>query len=903
MIALFLALALLGAAPGGGHADPWAWGGVEIRSVTYVNRTRVRDREIRDLLPLRVGRPYDPAAVQQGLEALGRKVQIRTVRILGEPVGGDLAVRVEVEPAPLVWAVAFEGNRAFPDDQLASRVSTRRDAPIRDPVLRGDEARLESLYREAGFPDVRVRVDVVPAKDPQWFRVVFRVDEGPALRVVAIEPAEPLPLEAPRVERLLGLAPGAPASVRALRDGAARLVRALHRAGYPEARIRNPRFEPRDGGVVAVLPVTVGDRIHVWVDGYDGPMVSALLEEARQRFGETIDDDWTGVVAGAMEERLRRAGYPAARVEPALDFAYGRRRATFRVSPGPGPVRLGDLRFEGARLTDPDALRRVMALATRGFLLRPPFSEAALEADLDRVHAYCVSLGLWGARATVEDLQIQGTRAEVVVRLDEGPLYRFGAVLFEGELGLGETELAGIAGIEPGDPALPAALERARTQLLDALWADGFYSARVVRRIQVHADSAEVDAIFKVDAGPRIQFGRVLVTGNTRTQTKVIRRELDLDRGDPWDPRAVTRNRRRLSRLGFFERVNIAPLPPGDSADERDVQVSVVEQDAGSVTFGIGYATEERLKVRAGVAHTNLGGYGRSLGLRLDYDALESSYALNLREPWLFNHRLDLLASLLRRTETRPAYELVTEAVQVRLEKTFLERAKGAFLLSREWNDPGNLPQDPQSVAADDTYWLTAFGPLVVWDSTDDPFNPRRGIRWQAQAEWSPEALGSEMPYERYTGGISGFASYRALTVAVNAKAGVAFTRGGKANLPINKRFFLGGRSTVRGFGRDVLGPKDAEGTPVGGDAMLNLKAELRFPIKGQFGGALFWDAGNVWNRSFDDPINTDVRQAVGWGLRLKTPVGPVSLDVGYKLDRKAGESPYEWHFTVGSVF
>ena len=121
--------------------------------------------------------------------------------------------------------------------------------------------------------------------------------------------------------------------------------------------------------------------------------------------------------------------------------------------------------------------------------------------------------------------------------------------------------------------------------------------------------------------------------------------------------------------------------------------------------------------------------------------------------------------------------------------------------------------------------------------------------------------------------------------------------------LPVNKRFFLGGRTTVRGYERDQIGPKGEDGTVIGGDLMANFKVELRFPIKGDFGGALFWDAGQVWRSDAASIDLGDLRSAAGFGLRYRTPVGPVSIDVGFKLDRKEGEDLSKWHFTIGNVF
>jgi outer membrane protein insertion porin family len=139
-------------------------------------------------------------------------------------------------------------------------------------------------------------------------------------------------------------------------------------------------------------------------------------------------------------------------------------------------------------------------------------------------------------------------------------------------------------------------------------------------------------------------------------------------------------------------------------------------------------------------------------------------------------------------------------------------------------------------------------------------------------------------------------------TIVLSGRAGSARAFGGTQEVPIQKRFFLGGRTTVRGFKEDTLGPKGTDGSPTGGDMMLNLNAELRVPLRSGFIGAVFADAGSVWFAR-NTLSGFDLRKTSGLGLRYITPVGPIGLDYGWKLDPRAGESAGEWHFTIGAVF
>jgi len=136
---------------------------------------------------------------------------------------------------------------------------------------------------------------------------------------------------------------------------------------------------------------------------------------------------------------------------------------------------------------------------------------------------------------------------------------------------------------------------------------------------------------------------------------------------------------------------------------------------------------------------------------------------------------------------------------------------------------------------------------------------------------------------------------------AFSLKGGAAYSLDNIKEMPLVERFFLGGRSTVRGYANDMLGPKGADGNPTGGNIYALVNSEFRIAIKKGFGVAVFLDAGNVWQLAED--VNSELKYTTGIGLRYKTPVGPVSLDYGHKLNKDAGESSGEVHFSFGHAF
>jgi outer membrane protein insertion porin family len=192
---------------------------------------------------------------------------------------------------------------------------------------------------------------------------------------------------------------------------------------------------------------------------------------------------------------------------------------------------------------------------------------------------------------------------------------------------------------------------------------------------------------------------------------------------------------------------------------------------------------------------------------------------------------------------------------------------------------------------------------LIVLDFRDDPFNPKRGMYASGVGELASELLGSQVDYWSLTGQTSFYLPVvRRNSLALSARAGVVLPYGITPEVPIQKRFFAGGRTTVRGFKQDTLGPIGADGAPIGGEFQLILNAEMRVPLQYGFLAAVFVDAGSVWLRN-PSSYGFDLRETAGLSLRYITPVGPLSIDYGWKLEPRPGESAGEWSFTIGMVF
>ena len=200
-------------------------------------------------------------------------------------------------------------------------------------------------------------------------------------------------------------------------------------------------------------------------------------------------------------------------------------------------------------------------------------------------------------------------------------------------------------------------------------------------------------------------------------------------------------------------------------------------------------------------------------------------------------------------------------------------------------------------------------------ESRDDVLDATRGSFLSHAFEWAPELLGSDVRFIRYYAQyfkyialakpteipMSGGVKKPRLVYAGAARLGLARGLGGQ-ELVISERFFAGGGTTLRGFAQNTLGPKDFLSEPAGGNAVVLINNELRFPVASIFDGVGFLDVGNAYRRASDFSFG-DLRKAAGAGLRIRTPYFLIRLDYGFKLDRRPGESRGGFFFSIGQAF
>jgi outer membrane protein assembly complex protein YaeT len=745
---------------------------------------------------------------------------------------------------------------------------------------------------DADLPSVEARVRAALARRGYRRAAVTASMRGDLAVVLElrVRPGEPVRVGAVRLGGDVG--PGADALSGALRTrpgeildeeilavDVRRLRVALHSAGHRRARVGTPVVRVEDGAARVEIPVEAGPRLAFAFRGNEHVPSAALLGELGFEEGQPVDVPAVGAAAERLVAFYRARGHAAARVEAeevrrgrdlvvVFHVEEGRRYRLERVAVEGGVHRSEAWlreRLEG--LLDEDAPEpddsaeddaRVLALSVPGvrparavpgaLLPHQTWDAAAWDRAAERlVDAYradgfleAVYLG-----STVVLDAGRGT-ARVALRFREGPRTTVESISFEGNAAVSLAELARATRLAPGDPLAFERVEETRTAIERVYLSRGHLYARVEAREDVDRARHVAALRFVVSEGPPVRIGRIVVTGNRRTRSWVVRKALALEEGAPYDPEAFVASQAALLRLGVFRSVSLRVQDPEVPQETKDIAVELAERPRATLTQGLGFSIANGPRVFLEWAQPNLLGRALELSARakVNYplvvfrpdladespaDRVEGRADVGLRTQALglalpTTVRTDAIAEVLH----RKAYDLrrvlavagvdvgatsrVSASLQYEVEVDEIDKTEGAS---------GFLTQaDIEALRYSDTT-LSALRPSVTLDYRDNAVHPRRGWFATAAVEYArsldsggPWGLLPESPSHtnllKVSSTASGYLPVGGGTVvALSARGGRVFPVDDRSTTVIPRRFFLGGATTMRGFADEEMIPQD----------------------------------------------------------------------------------------------
>lgn len=865
--------------------------GPPIQKIDVEGLYSIEKEELLYLLNVKAGDVLSPLTVRNGIKRVFLKGIFEDISV--EVDDADKSkVKIKVKERDIVKGIYISGNEHLSKKVIKGHFLFTEGQVMRYDLIEDSIKKLRHALSERGFHRAEASIQVERTTEPYRVNVILRVNEGEPELIKSIKIYGP----EYEVRSLMKVTEGDIYDQFRLRADLNRIKRHYKKLGY-----LNPSAGPYtffEGELD--LSINPGKKLGIFFEGNSDIDSKALLKEMPFFDAEDFRDDLVEEASARITALYHSRGYSFAQVAPVVATDKDTINLHFFVFEGER-FTVGSIRFTGVTLPEKN-LKEIMSLKEGGV-----YNSDLIDSDRESLREFYNALGYLNAHVEEFHVEIRNSKADINVTVSEGAKTEIISIEIKGAELIPEEKIRSAIGIKPGNPYNEVDISDARYRVIELYGNYGFTEPMVDVKREFVDKGARI--VFDIGEGPITFFGKTVIRGNSNTRREVISRELIHRESRPFNYSLLTKERQRLYKLGLFTDVDIDALHKEN--DARDILIGVKEGKAGIIEFGFGYGEYERYRGFFDISYRNLFGMNRQASFRIEVSSLEQRYILSYFEPWFLGRPMPFRMLLMREERTEKSidtgetrYKLRRHTASAGFEKRLSEKLKADIFY--EFSIVKTFDVKPDVILTRDdmgTLAISAIRPGIIYDTRDNPFDPRRGVLAGISLKMSSSVLLSETDFMKviFHGSIYKEVSRR-FVLALSLRGGIAQGFGATRELPLVERFFLGGRTTVRGYEQDTLGPKGVDGTPTGGNAFLSTNLELRTSIGKGAGLVTFVDGGNVW-RKMGDVDASGLKYTAGMGIRYNTPVGPLRIDYGHKLQRERGESRGEVHFSIGHAF
>ncbi len=694
-------------------------------------------------------------------------------------------------------------------------------------------------------------------------------------------------------------------------------IRALFKTGF----FKDISLE-KEGSTLVVSVVERPSIAKIIFDG-NKDLSSDDLTKALKKIGLAEGKVFNRQILDKVEQELRRQYFSHGKYGLKIDTTVAkltRNRVGINIDISEGRVAtIKQINIVGNKVFENKDLLKDFELATSNWLSfytkDDQYSKQKLSADLERLRSYYLDRGY--INFTIDSTQVAITPDKkeiyVTINVNEGDLFTLNKVKVSGNLVVEPDEIINLVQVGPGEVFSRKAASATSKAISDRLGEEGYVFANVNMAPKINNDNKTVEMTFFVDPGKRVYVNRINMSGNTKTRDEVLRRELRQMESSWASTKKIERSKVRLQRLGYFEEVNVETPPVVGTADQIDVNYSVVEKSSGNLSAGVGFSQTQGIIFNANVSQDNVFGSGKRVNLAFNNSSVSTRYSFGYFDPYFTLDGVSL------------GYDLgysARDASQANISNYSTDVMNSSFNFGLPLNENDRLrfnldlkhttlkSSDFSSqeildfVKAEGNKYIT-FATSIGWshDTLNRAVFPSDGMQQRLSA--FATVPGSDLTYYKvsYKQQIY-FPLAKDLTFRLLGEAAYGDGYGNTKNLPFFEHFFAGGVKSVRGYDDNTLGPRDSRNDPFGGSTKIIAKAELFFPIPfaedvKSIRVGTFMDGGTVSNG-----FNLgDLRYSAGLSGEWLSPFGALSVSFAIPLNAGANDREKSFQFSFGSGF
>jgi outer membrane protein insertion porin family len=865
--------------------------------------------DLERLIPIKKGEPFSFKRINSSIKQIYKTGLFSEIQVARE---GEQEVHLTffLKRKLVARRIIFQTKEKLPQTKLRDNLLSLREGTFfSEQKLEKAVEELKEVLAHEGF--FRPEIETFTKKDlkSSSFDVFFRVISFQKYFINEINFTGEMVIPEEELMREMKSQKGKEYIPSILEEDITRLRELLYSLEYQRAEIEtgDVKFDERERSVSLSLNIIPHEKIEIEVRGARVP-----LELLRPIWEARIFEEW-GLTEGEARilDHMRKKGFLFASVTSSIQKENNRMRVIHTVTPNKKYDIIG-VSYNGLDYFTPSQLEAELAAGEGTSLLNWIDGERLFELPEEIKFLY-ESRGFPNAQVDFVFLR-KGRGVEVQFQIQEGNQQKIKSISFVGSQLFEPGDLfEQISSFENG-PFFPFSIQKDIEKLENIYLNQGFRGTEVVARVEeVKEDLFSVS--FIIEEGEEVKIEKIVITGNVATNRKTILRELRIKEGDLAYSDRISESKRRLERLGIFTTVKIEEISL--SPESENLVINVREGKRNYAGLGLGIESETKLREFAvwnspfrlrGIAEiirSNVFGSAGQASLVGQLSIKEKRIVLTWEQPYFFGLPLQTYLNAWLEKEARESFTYDRQGVSLTTIKPVSE--KTLLLATLLWAETilTDLQIEPNEVDRQFfPYSATSISGSVIWDRRDELFNPERGSFFSFVLERAFPLLEEESDYVKTFFKSQHFVPVLpGLTFNLTSRLGLG---GGKENIPIHERFFAGGSNSFRGTRFDELGPVDEEsGKPVGGEALVLLNLELTFPVVSgvkNLRGAVFYDIGNVFART-DDISLASLENAAGFGIRYKTPLGPIRLELGWNLDVPQEERKARFYITIGNVF
>lgn len=850
-----------------------------IKKIEVEGLKSISEKEFLYLLGLKENKTFKKDEITQGIKRVFLKDIFDDIIVDYE----NQTIKISVKEKSVINKIEIKGNQYFPESFFKKLLSFKKGERLKELELKKTQQKIKEELKKRGFLNSNVQITKVI--NDGYVDIVINITEEKPLRIKSIKWEGSFD---DYIKSFLLLNTGDPFDNVLIEDFIKKTKKYFEKQeliGFEISYV----FKDEE----LILKIIQGKRLEIDLKGADSLTKKELKSIVMAHFQGSINENIIKDSINSLITFYRANGFLDVKIAPLIEESEEECKIIYFINEG---KRRFIEKLEIQTGYSQEELKNILVNKEGS-----PFNPEELNNDRVRIEEYLKKKGYYFAKVFPPQIK-EDDRINILFKVQEGKQIKIKKIEIDDSFL--KSEALEVVKTYKDFPFSELVFLEIKRKIREIYIKNGYSDAQCEGDYEIKENEAYI--YIKITAGNKKYFGKSIILGNKKTKTNFIYQRLLQKDEKPYNPYTIEEERQVLYRTGLFSRIDIQPQIKDSSID---LVYNLEEAPAGAIEFGFGYGEYEGAKAFVDLFYINLFGMNKQIFSRVELSSIETRSYIAYIDPWMWKN-LTFKSSLLferkdvKNIDTKDIiYKLRRYGVSAGFEKNFFESFKTELLYEATYSKTWDvMPEVVISGEDIGKIFISGVKASLIYDSRDNPFDPKKGWLAGVTSKLSNEFLGSDINFIKSSAYINKYSELtEGIILATSLRAGWAWLYGETENLPISERYFLGGRDTVRGYAQNTLGPKK-DNQPTGGNVFLMGNIELRTYIGKNFFLVNFLDFGDLWSRVRDvNPSN--LKYTTGIGLRYKSPVGPLRIDYGYKLNRQVGESRGEIHFSIGHAF